>query len=70
MWGWGLTRLVLPKKKKRLLSFRDVDFEEDSDHSMQPCNQTLGLSSVPESAHSLQVSVLWYLPVPLTPLGT
>lgn len=42
------------KKKKRLLSFRDVDFEEDSDHLVQPCSQTLGLSSVPESAHSLQ----------------
>lgn len=42
------------KKKKRLLSFRDVDFEEDSDHSIQPCSHTLGLSSVPESAQSLQ----------------
>lgn len=45
---------LISKKKKRLLSFRDVDFEEDSDHSMQPCSQTLGLSSVPETAHSLQ----------------
>lgn len=44
------------KKKKRLLSFREADFEEDSVHSMQTCSQTLGLSSVPESAHSMQVS--------------
>ncbi|KAH0509340.1 Melanophilin [Microtus ochrogaster] len=43
------------KKKKRLLSFSDLDFEEDSEHSMQPCSHTLGLSSVPESEHSLQV---------------
>ncbi|XP_026641866.1 melanophilin [Microtus ochrogaster] len=42
------------KKKKRLLSFSDLDFEEDSEHSMQPCSHTLGLSSVPESEHSLQ----------------
>lgn len=41
-----------------------MDFEEDSDHSLQLCNHTLGLSSVPESAHSLQVSVLWCLPIP------
>lgn len=70
MWGWGLTSLAYftPKKKKRLLSFRDEDFEEDSDHSMQPCSQTLGLSSVPESAHSLQVSVHCCLPIPLTRL--
>ncbi|XP_041506160.1 melanophilin [Microtus oregoni] len=42
------------KKKKRLLSFSDLDFEEDSEHSMQLCSHTLGLSSVPESEHSLQ----------------
>ncbi|KAL6050093.1 hypothetical protein STEG23_036836, partial [Scotinomys teguina] len=42
----------LNSKKKRLLSFSDVDFEEDPEHSMQPCSRTL--SSVPESAHSLQ----------------
>ncbi|XP_055473072.1 melanophilin isoform X2 [Psammomys obesus] len=41
-------------KKKRLLSFQDVDFEEDSDHSLQPCSHSQGLSSVPESTHSLQ----------------
>lgn len=70
MWDWGLISLVYltPKKKKRLLSFRDVDFEEDSDHSIQPCSHTLGLSSVPESAQSLQVSALLCLPIPLTPL--
>ncbi|XP_050018987.1 melanophilin isoform X2 [Alexandromys fortis] len=44
----------LHTKKKRLLSFSDLDFEEDSEHSMQPCSHTLGLSSVPESEHSLQ----------------
>nr|XP_048297764.1 melanophilin isoform X2 [Myodes glareolus] len=44
----------LNTKKKRLLSFSDLDFEEDSEHSMQPCSHTLGLSSVPESEHSLQ----------------
>lgn len=44
----------LNSKKKRLLSFSDVDFEEDPEHAMQPCSHTLGLSSVPESAHSLQ----------------
>ncbi|XP_038194458.1 melanophilin isoform X4 [Arvicola amphibius] len=44
----------LNTKKKRLLSFSDLDFEEDSGHSMQPCSHTLGLSSVPESEHSLQ----------------
>lgn len=44
----------LNSKKKRLLSFSDLDFEEDSEHSMQPCSHTLGLSSVPESEHSLQ----------------
>lgn len=42
------------KRKKRLLSFRDADFEEDSDHSLQPCSHSRGLSSVPESTHSLQ----------------
>ncbi|XP_031224772.1 melanophilin isoform X1 [Mastomys coucha] len=42
------------KKKKRLLSFQEADFEEDSDHSMQTCSQTLGLSSVPASVHSMQ----------------
>ncbi|CAO2625425.1 Mlph [Lemmus lemmus] len=42
------------KKKKRLLSFSDLDFEEDSEHSMHPCSHTLDLSSVPESEHSLQ----------------
>ncbi|KAL1770959.1 melanophilin isoform X1 [Sigmodon hispidus] len=42
------------KKKKRLLSFSNLDFEEDSEHSLQPCSHTLGLSSVPESMHSLQ----------------
>lgn len=70
MCTWSLTSLAYftPKKKKRLLSFRDVDFEEDSDHSIQPRSQTLGLSSVSESVHSLQVSVLWCLPTPITPL--
>ncbi|XP_021089840.1 melanophilin isoform X2 [Mesocricetus auratus] len=44
----------LNSKKKRLLSFSDADFEEDSEHSSQPCSHTLGLSSIPESTHSLQ----------------
>lgn len=55
---------LTPEKKKRLLSFSDVDFEEDPEHAMQPCSHTLGLSSVPESTHSLQVSALWHLPIP------
>ncbi|XP_051046733.1 melanophilin [Phodopus roborovskii] len=42
------------KKKKRLLSFSDMDFEEDSEQSTQPCSHTLGLSSVPKSTYSLQ----------------
>ncbi|XP_027253334.1 melanophilin isoform X2 [Cricetulus griseus] len=42
------------KKKKRLLSFSDVDFEENSEHATKPYSHTLGLSSVPESTHSLQ----------------
>ncbi|MEJ1287772.1 melanophilin [Cricetulus griseus] len=43
------------KKKKRLLSFSDVDFEENSEHATKPYSHTLGLSSVPESTHSLQI---------------
>lgn len=68
MWGWGLTSLVYltPKKKKRLLSFQEADFEEDSDHS-QTCSQTLGLSSVPASVHSMQVGALWCLLLPTPP---
>lgn len=61
-WGFDQSCLSSLEKKKRLLSFSDVDFEEDSEHSMQPCSHTLGLSSVPESEHSLQVGALWYLP--------
>jgi hypothetical protein len=49
---------LIPVKKKRLLSFHDLDFEEDSDHSTQPCSPPLSLSSVPAAAHSLQVSGL------------
>ncbi|XP_073928172.1 melanophilin isoform X3 [Castor canadensis] len=45
---------ALCSKKKRLLSFHDLDFEEDSDHSTQPCSPPLSLSSVPAAAHSLQ----------------
>lgn len=69
MWGWGLTGLVYltPKKKKRLLSFQEADFEEDSDHSMQTCSQNLGLSSVPASVHSMQVGALWCLLLPPPP---
>uniref|UniRef100_A0A8C6QW58 Melanophilin n=1 Tax=Nannospalax galili TaxID=1026970 RepID=A0A8C6QW58_NANGA len=45
---------ALGSKKKRLLPFCDVNFEEDSDHATQPCGHTLGLSSVPASTRSLQ----------------
>nr|XP_045002617.1 melanophilin [Jaculus jaculus]XP_045002618.1 melanophilin [Jaculus jaculus] len=40
----------LSSKKKRLLSFHDLDFEEDPDQSMRPCSHTPG----PEATHSLQ----------------
>ncbi|XP_012611162.2 melanophilin isoform X1 [Microcebus murinus] len=44
----------LGSKKKRLLSFQDVDFEADSDDSTQPQGRPRRLSSVPGATDSLQ----------------
>ncbi|XP_045414652.1 melanophilin isoform X2 [Lemur catta] len=44
----------LGSKKKRLLSFHDLDFEADSDDSTQPQGRPLHLSSTPTATDSLQ----------------
>ncbi|XP_005411288.1 PREDICTED: melanophilin isoform X2 [Chinchilla lanigera] len=44
----------LGNKKRRLLSFRDLDFAEDSDNSEEPCGRALCLSSVARATDSLQ----------------
>ncbi|KAL2775338.1 melanophilin isoform 2, partial [Daubentonia madagascariensis] len=44
----------LGSKKKRLLSFHNLDFEADSDDSTQPQGHPLHLSSIPTATDSLQ----------------
>ncbi|XP_012504305.1 PREDICTED: melanophilin isoform X1 [Propithecus coquereli] len=44
----------LGSKKKRLLSFHDLDFEADSDDSTQPQGRPLRLSSISAATDSLQ----------------
>ncbi|XP_004868448.1 melanophilin isoform X13 [Heterocephalus glaber] len=50
----GVQALPLGSKKRRLLSFHDADFEEDSDNSMEACSHPLCLSSVLGATNSLQ----------------
>lgn len=64
-WEWGSgppqadpdssLPFLSPVKKRRLLSFHDLDFEEDSDNSLEPYGHPSHLSSVPWASDSLQV---------------
>ncbi|XP_013013156.1 melanophilin isoform X2 [Cavia porcellus] len=63
-WEWGSgppqadpdssLPFLSPVKKRRLLSFHDLDFEEDSDNSLEPYGHLSHLSSVPWASDSLQ----------------
>ncbi|XP_023577964.1 melanophilin isoform X2 [Octodon degus] len=50
----GARAQPLGSKKRRLLSFHDLDFEEDSDNSMEPHSRPLSLPSVLRATDSLQ----------------
>ncbi|KAM6152762.1 melanophilin [Erethizon dorsatum] len=67
----GAQAQPLGSKKRRLLCFHDLDFEEDSDNSMESCGRPLCLSSVSVATDSLQaVNVHFLCPHPTRGLAT